>query len=78
VSEDKANEDRYKLKKLAGAAGSALRIHHEFMQHPIRTSRILGKLTKLSNVYVNKTLDHLCKVGVLKAKAQPHLLLSGL
>jgi len=61
-----AQADRKKLHGLRRAAGSALRLHHEFIRHPITTSRTLERETGLSHVSVNKTLDHLCKSGVAK------------
>ncbi len=59
-----ARQDRETLQSLGRAAGSALRLHHEFLQRPITTSRALERATGLSHVTVNKSLDHLCRIGV--------------
>ena len=59
-----AQTDRERLQKLKRAAGSALRLHHELLVRPITTSRALERATGLSHVTVNKTLDHLCHLGV--------------
>lgn len=61
-----AQNDRGKLQRLGRASVSAMRLHHEFLRHPITTSRTLERETGLSHVSVNKTLDHLCKSGVAK------------
>ena len=56
--------DRERLHSLGRAAGSALRLHHELLIRPITTSRALEGASGLSHVTVNKTLDHLCRIGV--------------
>lgn len=61
-----AQRDRKKIQGLGRASVSALRLHQEFLRHPISTSRTLERETGLSHVSVNKTLDHLCKSGVTK------------
>lgn len=60
-----AKQDREKLQSLGRAAGSALRIHYDFLKRPITTSRNVEKTTGLSHVTVNKTLDKLCTIGVV-------------
>lgn len=59
-----ARKDRETLQSLGRAAGSALRLHHELLQRPITTSRALEHATGLSHVTVNKSLDHLCRIGI--------------
>ncbi len=58
--------DRKKLQGLGRASDSALRLHREFLRHPITTARALECETGLSHVSVNKTLDRLCKSEVTK------------
>lgn len=60
-----ARKDRERLRALGRSAGSALRLHHELMKRPITTSRNLEKTSGLSHVTVNKTLDNLCRTGVV-------------
>jgi len=59
-----AQADRERLQSLKRAAGSALRVHHELLSRPVATSRVLEKATGLSHVTVNKSLDHLCDLGI--------------
>ena len=61
-----ARQDRERLQALGRAAGSALRVHHEFLRRPVSTSRAIEKRTGLSHVTVNKTLDHLCRLGLAR------------
>jgi Fic family protein len=61
-----ARQDRERIQSLRRAAGSALRVHHELLRRPVATSRALEKQTGLSHVTVNKTLDHLCRLGLTK------------
>lgn len=61
-----ARADRERIQSLKRAAGSALRVHHELMSHPVTASRVLEKATGLSHVTVNKTLEHLCEMGLLR------------
>lgn len=60
-----AKKDRETLQSLGRAAGSVLRLHHELLQRPITTSRALERATGLSHVTVNKSLDHLCQMGIV-------------
>ena len=59
-----ARQDRERIHSLRRAAGSALRVHHELLRRPVATSRTIEKQTGLSHVTVNKTLDHLCRLGL--------------
>lgn len=60
-----AKTDKNKIKSLGRAAGSALRLHYEFLKRPLTTSRSLESTTGLSHVTVNKTLDHLCNISII-------------
>lgn len=64
--EGTARRDRERIQGLARAAGSALRVHHEFLCRPIATSRAIEGRTGLSHVTVNKTLDHLGELGIVR------------
>lgn len=61
-----ARQDRERIQGLRRATGSALRVHHELLRRPVFTSRALEKQTGLSHVTVNKTLDHLCRLGLTR------------
>ncbi len=61
-----ARQDRERIQGLRRAAGSALRVHHELLRRPIATSRVIEKQIGLSHVTVNKTLDHLCRLGLAR------------
>ncbi len=61
-----ARQDRERIQGLRRAAGSALRVHHELLRRPVSTSRAVEKQTGLSHVTVNKTLDHLCRLGLVR------------
>jgi Fic family protein len=50
----------------ASSRCAALRVHHELLRRPVATSRTLEKQTGLSHVTVNKTLDHLCRLGLTR------------
>ncbi len=59
-----ARQDRERIQGMRRAAGSALRVHHELLVRPVTTSRAVEARTGLSHVTVNKTLDHLCRLGL--------------
>ncbi len=61
-----ARKDRERIQTLRRAAGSALRLHHELLRRPVATARMLEKQTGLSHVTVNKTIDHLVAMGLVK------------
>jgi len=61
-----AQKDRARIQALGRAAGSALRLHHELLAHPIATSQRLVDKTGLTPMTVNKTLAHLCKLGIAR------------
>ena len=61
-----ARQDRERIQSLGRAAGSALRVHHELLSRPLTTSRAIDAKTGLSHVTVNKTLDRLCEMGLIR------------
>ena len=61
-----AQEDRARIQALGRAAGSALRLHHEMLAHPIATSQHLADTTGLTPMTVNKSLAHLSKLGIAR------------
>lgn len=61
-----AQRDREAIQSLGRAAGSALRIHHELLRHPVSNGKTLVQKTGLTLMTVNKSLDHLCKLGVVR------------
>ncbi|MEI7901506.1 MAG: Fic family protein [bacterium] len=61
-----AQEDRARIQALGRAASSALRLHHELLTHPIATSQHLADTTGLTPMTVNKSLAHLCKLGIAR------------
>ena len=61
-----AQEDRARIQALGRAAGSALRLHNELLAHPITTSQHLADTTGLTPMTVNKSLAHLCKLGITR------------
>jgi Fic family protein len=64
--EKMAQDDRLKIQGCGRAAGSALRLHHELLCRPISTAKVLGNLSGLSHVTVNKTLNLLCRIGIVQ------------
>ncbi|MEI8121085.1 MAG: Fic family protein [bacterium] len=64
--ETMAREDRERLRELGRATGSALRLHHELLAQPILTAMVLAQKTGLTPMTVNKTLEHLCRLGIAK------------
>jgi Fic family protein len=61
-----AMEDRERIITLGRAAASALKVHREILERPIATSASLTKKTGLTTVTVNRSLDHLEKIGIVK------------
>lgn len=61
-----AQKDRESIHHLGRAAGSALRIHHELLYRPICDGSRLKERTGLTLATVNKSLDHLCELGIVK------------
>ncbi len=61
-----AQQDRAAIHQLGRAAGSALRIHHELLYRPICDGNRLKEKTGLTLATVNKSLDHLSDLGLVK------------
>lgn len=61
-----AREDRARIQTLGRAADSASRVHHELLQHPITTSPDLVNRTGITALTVNRALEKLCELGILR------------
>ena len=61
-----SNQDRLKISRIGRAASSALAVHHALMKHPIATSGWLVTETGLTPATVNKSLEHLVRIGVVR------------
>jgi Fic family protein len=61
-----AREDAGRLHDLGRGAGSALRLHRELLAHPIATAKILSGKTRLTAMTVNKGLEHLSRLGIVR------------
>lgn len=61
-----AQEDRRRIHGLRRPSGSALRVHHELLRRPVINARQLQRLTGLTAATVNKSLDHLCTLGITR------------
>jgi Fic family protein len=63
---DLANQDRNNINNLGRAAASARQVHRALMEHPIATAGSLVQTTGLTAATVNKALDHLEHLGIVK------------
>jgi Fic family protein len=63
---DLSNKDREKISELGRAAASTLRVHRTFMEHPIATSGWLVEKTGITPATVNKVLNHLVELGIVR------------
>ena len=61
-----ARDDRAKVQGLGRPAGSVLRLHHELLSQPITTAKVLARKTGLTPMTVNKSLGHLCRLGIAR------------
>lgn len=61
-----SNQDLFKISGLGRATASALQVHRALMEHPIATSNSLVAKTCLTSATVNKALDHLERLGIVK------------
>jgi len=59
------SRDRDRIATLGRAAPSALSVHQALQRHPIATSASLVDATALTPATVNKSLDHLRKLGIV-------------
>ncbi len=58
--------DRRVIGTMRRSAGSALTIHQALLGHPVATSGWLVKKTQLTPPTVNKSLEHLMRVGIVR------------
>lgn len=63
---DLSNRDRDRISGLGRAAVSTLEIHRALMEYPIATSGSLVEKTGITPATVNKALDHLERLGIVK------------
>jgi Fic family protein len=61
-----SNKDREKIKELGRAAASTLQVHRTLMEHPIATSGWLVEKTGITPATVNKVLNHLAELGIVR------------
>lgn len=61
-----AREDRDRIKSLGRASGTALQIHHELLLRPLSTSPDLSQQTGITPLTVNRSLEKLCELGILR------------
>jgi Fic family protein len=59
-------QDRSRIQALGRAAGSALRLHHELLSHPLATSQYMAVKTGLTPITVNKGLAHLSSLSIVR------------
>lgn len=59
------SSDRDRIAMLGRAAASAVRLHQALQRQPIATSNALVKATGLTAATVNKTLEHLERIGLV-------------
>lgn len=59
-------EDRRKIENIGRAAGSALRVHHQLQWTPLSSIANLAQQLKMSDPAVNRSLDHLVEIGVVR------------
>jgi Fic family protein len=55
-----------KVSELGRAAASTLQVHRTLMEHPIATSGWLVEKTGISPATVNKALNHLVSLGIVR------------
>jgi len=63
---DRSSQDRDKISRLGRAAASAMQVHRALMEHPIATSGSLVEKTGITPATVNKALNHLERLGIVK------------
>ncbi len=61
-----ASADKEKIRALGRAAFSTLQVHRILMEHPIATSGYLVEKTGISAATVNKSLNHLIDLGIVR------------
>ena len=63
---DLVGEDEDKIRKLGRAATSTWKVHRAFIERPITTSGWLVEKTGITPATVNKSLDHLACLGIVR------------
>jgi Fic family protein len=63
---DLSRNDKEKISNIGRAANSTLQVHHTLMEHPIATSGWLVEKTGLTPATVNKALNHLVELGIVR------------
>jgi Fic family protein len=63
---DVSNKDREKVSELGRAAASTLQVHRTLIENPIATSGWLVEKTGISPATVNKALNHLVSLGIVR------------
>jgi Fic family protein len=61
-----AKTDREKIHDLGRAAASVLQVHRVLMEHPLATSGHLVEKTGITPATVNKSLNHLLQLGIVR------------
>ena len=63
---DLSNKGRDKISELGRAAASTLQVHRALLERPIATAGWLAKKTAISPATVNKCLNHLESLGIVR------------
>jgi Fic family protein len=63
---DLSNKDKEKIGGLGRATASTLQVHRTLMEHPIATSGWLVEKTGITPATVNKALNHLVQLGIVR------------
>ena len=63
---DLSNGDRDKISRLGRAAVSTLKVHRALLERPIATAGWLVKKTNITTATVNKCLNHLESLGIVR------------
>ena len=61
-----AEQDEKTIRSTGRAAASALTVHHALFGHPVATSGWLVQKTGLTPATVNKSLEHLLRLGIVR------------
>jgi len=67
---DLASADARRIEAIGRAAGSALAVHLALQRQPIATSNSLAEATKLTPATVNKSIEHLVRLGMVTELTQ--------
>lgn len=69
---DLSSHDRDRISALGRATPSALQVHRALMEHPIGTSSSLVEKTGMTPTTVNKALEHLTRLGIVRELTAQH------